>query len=214
MTENQNETQTIISNKTLVLGIWTKPKQTFEYILKQNPNKFVILLIVLGGIVSAIDRASTKGMGDKMSTASVLLFALIGGALFGWITYYLYAFFMSFTGKWIKGKAEAPQFRTVIAWSLIPSVASLILLIPELLVFGDDLFKSELSSNELWYVLLYSFFGLVELVLGIWTLIILVKGVSIIQDFGIGKSILNVLFPGILLLGLVALIAIPIILLN
>ena len=145
-------------------------------------------------------------MGDKMATSSVLIFATIGGALFGWLSYYIYAYFISFTGTWIKGKATPKEFRIILAWASIPSIAGLILLIPELFIFGDDLFRSELSSSDLLYTISYKIFAMIDIVLGIWTLIILIKGTALIQGFGIGKAILNIFLPLLLLIVLILII--------
>jgi len=199
------ENKTVNESK-LIFEIWIKPTQTLKYILNSCPEKYVTLFIVLGGVSKAISKASEKNAGDNMSTMLVLTYAIIGGALFGWISYYIYAFFLSITGKWINGKAEPNQFRTVLAWASVPTLSSLILLMPELLIFGDDLFRSELSNSDLLYQILYSTFVLIELVLGIWTLVISVKGISIIQEFGIGKSILNLFLPALLLMGAVLII--------
>jgi hypothetical protein len=203
-----------VNESKLIYEIWIKPTQTLKYILNTCPEKYVTLFIVLGGITEAINKASNKNNGDNMSTMAVLSFAIIGGALFGWISYYLYAFFLSITGKWLNGRAEPQQFRTVLAWASVPTISSLLLLIPELLIFGDDLFRSELSNSELSYTLLYGIFSLIEMVLGIWTIIITVKGISIIQEFGIGKSILNLFLPALLLIGVVVVFALIVYALN
>lgn len=184
-----------VNPKELFLSIWTKPTITLKYILEKCPKQYVLVLLVLGGIVRSISRASERGMGDTMSTASVLLISVLVGGLIGWISYYIYAWALSFTGNWIKGAAEPETFRTVIAWSLVPSIATLILLIPELIIFGDDLFKSELSDVSMVKGIGLVAFGIFELALSIWSLVILVIGTKIIQGFGTGKAILNVFLP-------------------
>jgi hypothetical protein len=189
-----------INDDNLLLKIWLKPKDTLTHILKNYPDKYVTILLVLGGVVRAIDRASNKSMGDNMSTVAVLGVAIIFGGLFGWMTYYIYAWAMSVTGQWIKGESNSSQFRTIIAWALIPSICSLVLLGPELIVFGDDLFKSEPVNDSSLDGISWIIFGVIELTLGIWTMIILVKGISLIQNFSIGKSILNMILPGLLIL--------------
>ena len=186
-----------IKDDNIFTKIWTKPKDTLKYILKNYPEKYVTILLVLGGIVNAIDRASNKDMGDNMSIASVLGIAIIFGGLFGWISYYIYAWGMSVTGEWLNGKSKPSEFRTVIAWSLIPSICSLFLLIPELIIFDDDLFKSVPLNESFFNGMSWIVFGLIEITLGIWSLVILVNGISLIQNFGTGKSILNMFLPGL-----------------
>ena len=197
--EESENVSSDINHDNLLTKIWLKPTDTLKYILKNCPEKYVTILLVLGGIVRAIDRASNKDMGDNMSTAAVLGFAIILGGLFGWVTYYIYAWGMSVTGEWLSGKSEPSKFRTIIAWALIPSICSLILLVPEVIIFGDDLFKSEPINESLFNTISWIVFGLIEIGLAIWSTVILVKGISLIQNFGIGKSILNMILPGLVI---------------
>lgn len=207
MSENQttpenkvNTTENEISDENLLYTIWFKPTLTLEYILKFCPDKFVIPLLVLGGISRAFDQASTKNFGDSQSLLSIILLAIIGGGLFGWISYCFYIWLLEVSGKWLQGKGSFSELKTITAWSLVPSIFSLLFLIPEIILFGIDLFRSEMSNTfgikeSLLYIL-----GLLEFACGIWTLVIFIKGVSIVQDFSIGKSILNAILPLFMLL--------------
>lgn len=189
-----------ITEGRLLETIWYRPSDTLRFILQNCPQKYVTALLVLGGISRAVGRASDKGYGDTMELWAVLTLAFVLGGLFGWIGYYMYAWGMRVTGNWLDGKATTEQFRTVLAWSLVPAIGSLVLLIPELFVIGEELFKSEpdVYSNAIAYS--YILFGLLEITLGIWSIVILVKGIAIIQKFSVWKALLNAFLPGIILL--------------
>lgn len=189
-----------IHEKSLIDTIWFRPSETLKFILERCPNKYVSILLVLGGISRGIARASNKNMGDNMETWLVLTISIIAGGLFGWMSYYIYAWALSATGKWINGKAGTDKFKTIIAWSLIPSIVALLLLIPELIIFGDGLFQSYTSNNSNAIIISYFIFGILELILGVWSLVILVKGIALIQNFSIGKSILNLIIPILIIL--------------
>ncbi|AIZ63160.1 hypothetical protein PK28_04680 [Hymenobacter sp. DG25B] len=188
--------------------IWFKPKHTLQYILQYSPEKYVPVLLCLGGIDRAIDRASLKDMGDKMSTPSVLFSAILAGGLFGWLSYYLYAWLLSVTGKWLNGQATLSVLKTVLAWSLLPAIFSLVLVVPALAIFGDDVFKSQLVHQSISYQIMWVFYGLCEVVLGIWTLVILVQGISLVQGFTMGRSILNLVLPALVILAPFVLLAV------
>jgi hypothetical protein len=189
-----------INEGNLLFKIWVQPTASLSYILTYNPKKYYIILLVLTGITNTIDRASTKNAGDNMSTFYVLLTSIIGGGLLGWMTVYIYAWGMSGTGKWLKGSANPEEFRIVTIWSCIPSISSLFLLIPQIFIYGDELFKSSpIVEYDFMIYLWYMFLG-VEMILGLWTIIIMVKGIALIQNFSIGKAILNLFLPGLVLL--------------
>jgi hypothetical protein len=48
------------------LSIWTKPRATVRYLVKNDPDRHVPLLAVLGGIANALGRASQRSLGDQM----------------------------------------------------------------------------------------------------------------------------------------------------
>lgn len=189
-----------LSEKKLLFTIWLKPKQTFTYILKYCPDKFVILFFVLGGIGRAIDRAVNRNMGDELSLGVILAIAIIGGALFGWISYYFYAWLLKVSGKWLKGEASTNKYRTVLAWSIVPQVLSLLLVVPQILLFGNGFFSSEFEEPSLALGISLLIFGLIDIALGIWSLVILVNGIMVIQNFGAGKAFLNAILPVFMIL--------------
>jgi hypothetical protein len=91
----QSEDFNNIVEENHLLTIWTRPKQTLEYILTYCPDKYVTGLLILGGIARAISRASLKSTGDDMSTVAVLGLCVFMGAAFGWVGFYVYAFFLA-----------------------------------------------------------------------------------------------------------------------
>ena len=189
-----------ITEKNLVSQIWLRPTETLNFIIKICPQKYVTLLIVLGGLVNSLDKAFTRSSNADKTLIEVLPIAIVLGLLLGWITYYMYAFVLSIAGEWIGGKSQPKEFRTIIGWALIPLISTLILLIPQVLIFGDDLLLEDYDNESVLLTMTYLGFLILEFVLGIWSLIIFVKGIMIIQGFGLGKSILNMILPGLMIL--------------
>jgi len=179
----------------LFYTILFQPTKTFNYIIENKLYSTTTVLLVLGGIVRSIDNAIEENVGDENSLVFILLSRVFLGALLGWIGYYIYAAVLSFTGEWLGGKANGEKFRTAIGWALIPSIAGLLLLIPGVLIFGKDIFSSSLSNDTLVYETFYYNFMAIYFLLQIWSLIIFIKGVKVIQGFGTFKAIANVLLP-------------------
>jgi len=190
----------IITEKNLISQIWLRPTDTLNFIINNCPEKYVTILIVLGGLINSLDKAFTKSSNADKTLIEVLPIAIIIGLLFGWITYYIYAYALSIAGEWMGGKSQPKDFRTIIGWALIPLISTLILLIPQILIFGDDLLLEDYDNESAIMTMTYLGFILLELILGIWSLIIFIKGVMIIQGFGLGKSIVNMIMPGLLIL--------------
>jgi hypothetical protein len=186
-----------VSEKKLFIKIWTSPREVFKFINTYKYEKHVTVLLVLGGVSRAFDRASLKNMGDDFSILGVIAYCVILGALFGWISYYIYSALVSWTGKWLKGKGDSNSLLRVFAYGLIPAIISLLFLIPQIVIYENEIFKSDgdiFSKGIIANIIVYSAMFL-ELVLGIWSFVLCIIGVSEVQKFSIGKSILNLILP-------------------
>ncbi|RBN51528.1 Yip1 family protein [Flavobacterium psychrolimnae] len=192
--------RTQISEKDIFIKLLTSPREAFKFINDYKYEKHLYILLFLAGMDRTFDRASTKNMGDNYSIWTIIAICVIFGGFFGWITYYIYSALISWTGSWMNGKGNTQSVLRVFAYAFFPSIFILILLIPQIAIYGNELFKSDndlysLASMEsiVLYVILF-----VEFALGIWSLILCVIGISEVQKLSIGKSILNLLLPAIL----------------
>jgi hypothetical protein len=192
--------RTQISEKDIFIKLLTSPREAFKFINDYKYEKHLYILLFFAGMVRTFDRASTKNMGDNYSIWTIIAICVIFGGFFGWITYYIYSALISWTGSWMNGKGNTQSVLRVFAYAFFPSIFILILLIPQIAIYGNELFKSDndlysLASMEsiVLYVILF-----VEFALGIWSLILCVIGISEVQKLSIGKSILNLLLPAIL----------------
>ena len=110
---------------------------------------------------------------------------------------------LSWTGGWLKGRAQSDSFVTVVAWSAVPSICSVFLIIPRLLIFGEDPFYFDIQVQGLFKVIAFALMAVIGIGLSIWTLVILIQGIAIVQQFNLKKAAVNALLP-------VLVIAIPI----
>lgn len=196
------EKQTILTDKDIFTKIWTSPREVLRFINDNHYDKYVTILLILSGISRSFDRAAMKGMGDKMSLWSIIILSIVLGGIFGWITYYIYAALLSWTGKWLKGKGNTNSILRMLSYAMFPSVIALIFLIPQISIYGNEVFKSEgdtMSGGILSNILFYTSL-ILEFALGIWTIILCIIGTSEVQKISIGKSILNLLLPAIVIM--------------
>ncbi len=186
-----------LTDKEIFSKIWFSPREVFKYILYRNYDKYVTALLILAGVSRAFDKAADKGMGDTMSLWGIIGLCVFVGGVVGWFISGIYAGLINWTGKWLKGQGTAKSILSVMAYAYLPSILSLILLVPELSIYGVEMYKTDgdiisagTSSNILFYGAL-----IIEAILGIWTIVLLIIGVAEAQKFSIGKSIVNLLLP-------------------
>lgn len=191
-----------ISEEDIFTKIWTSPREVFKFINSYKYNKYATLLLILAGISRTFDRASMNNMGDNFSIWGIVAFCIVIGTIFGWITYYLYAALISWTGKWINGKGNTDSILRILSYALIPSILSMFFLLTQMIVYGVEMYKSDgdiTSGGTLANIIFYSAM-ILESILNIWSLILCVIGISEVQKLSIGKSILNLILPAVVII--------------
>lgn len=199
--KNNNENLNF-TDKDIFRKIWTSPRKVFKYINEKHYDKYVTMLLILSGISNAFDRASMKNMGDTMSLESIIGLSIVIGGLLGWISFYFYAALISWTGEWLNGKSNTTAILRIISYAMIPSIIALVFLIPQIAIYGVEIFKEDgdiTSSGLISNIFVYGSVFL-EVILGIYTLIFCVIGISEVQKLSIGKAILNMILPVIVIL--------------
>lgn len=196
-----------LTEKEIFTEIWLEPRKVLRFINDHKYDKYVYILLIIAGISRAFDRAVSNHTGDKISLIGIVLLCVIMGGLLGWISYYIYAALISWTGKWVEGKGDTTSILRIIAYAMIPAIFSLALLVPQLAIYGNELFKSDGDIISGGLIANFIFYGsmLMEAVLGIYTIIFMVVGISEVQKFSNGKALLNLFMP-------ILVIAIPIVL--
>ncbi len=197
-----------MNDREIFTRIWTEPGRVFAFINANHYDKYLYVLLFFAGIARGFSRASMNNMGDEWSIGIILAIVILTGGLFGWISFYIYAALLSWTGKWLKGEGDTNSILRMLAYAMIPSIVAMLFLIPQIGYYGNEIFKSDpdlTGAGLLPNILVYTAFFL-ELVLGIWTILLGVIGISVVQNLSIAKSVLNLLLP-------VLLFAVPIVLL-
>ncbi|MBI3259430.1 MAG: YIP1 family protein [Ignavibacteriae bacterium] len=186
--------------------IWTEPTETFKRLVAAQSGGWVQdwikILFVLGGIARGIDGMEYVYTYNKpFLILGPLVFAIVRGGLFGWIFFYVLSGLLCWTGnKILKGNANEDDYKIIVAWSLVPGIASMAFGV--LLLLGEIIQNSESTPEFISDIstALYLFCSGIEIILAIWSVALLVIGIRVIQPFGTGKAILNTFLPGILVL--------------
>lgn len=204
-----SEASSLPDGSNLFRTIWTHPRLTVREIVLTNPALHVTSLACLAGIGQALDRASMRSSGDSTPLITILGVACVIGPLAGLFNLWIGSHLLKLTGNWIGGIASREHLKTAIAWGSVPAIATLPLWIPQLLLFGSEMFTSATPTLDAQPMLLIPFLlmSLVELVFGIWSLVLMCNTIAEVQGFrsawrGLGNAILAfaVIFLPILLL--------------
>jgi Yip1 domain len=180
--------------------IWTAPRATVRRIAAVNPRLHVLLLTCLAGIGESLDRASMRNLGDQASLPTILAIACVGGPLGGLFGLWLISHLIRLTGRWTGGRGDRDRIKTAMAWASVPSVFSLVLWIPKILLFGSDMFTAQTPRIDSQPQLVMMFYGLaaLDVVLGLWSFVLLCNTVAEVQGYrSAWRGFLNLLLAGL-----------------
>lgn len=197
-----------LTDKELFTKLYQAPKDFFAYVVQHKYDKYFYLLMILFGIYSSFSRATTQNYGDKYSLMGVIFLAVVVGGLLGWISLYFYAGFVSLTGSLFGGKAYTKDIVIIFSYAFIPNAIALLLVIIQIIIYGNEMFKSngDFLSGSIGGIVLYWGTVVLELVLNGMSIILAVIGLAEIQKFSILKAFLNLFFPIFIIVFLIALI--------
>lgn len=190
-------------------GMWIRPRETIRAIIQTNPGYLYPLLCFIYGFPMMLQLAQNFSLGDRYSAPAILAGALILAIVLGAVMINIGAALISWTGKWIGGTGSFQQIRAAVAWSNMPSVVYIATWLMSVAVFGGRIFKKEFAEmtfvgHELSIIFLTA---VIQLVVAVWTLIILLKAVGEVQGFSAWKALLNVLIPVVVVFGGVSILA-------
>jgi len=182
--------------------IWTRPRATIRSIVAADPALHVNLLASLGGIGQVLDRASMRNAGDALPMWGILAVACVVGPLVGLVGLWISSHLIRFSGVWLGGAGLREQIKAAVAWSSVPTVFALALWIPQILLLGSEMFTTETPRLEaqpwLWFLIVA--IALTELVLGVWSFVLLCKTVAEVQGYrSAWRGLGNLVLAGMLL---------------
>jgi len=185
------------------ISMWTKPRATMQQIVETNPRQMVLLLMAIVGISEILNKAVMKSMGDIYSLSSIFLAAFLLGPIIGLIGLYWGGALLTMTGRWLGGQASPVNVRSAIAWSSIPSIWILLLWMPEMALFGGEMFTLETpvidASQGLTVALIVV--GVFEAIILVWASVVFMHCLAQVQNFSawraFASSIIAFLFMAI-----------------
>ena len=182
--------------------IWVRPRQTMDWIIDNYSSlSTTMFLIYLGGVYFGIGQAELKDYGDKMSVGTIITMIIFVSGFGGLLTYNIWIWAIDFCASWYGGKGNFGKTQIAFAWAMLPMAAGLILTLIGYVLFEEELFTSEtpnIDGSDFLTISLW-IYGILELVLGVWHIVLLVVTVSQVQNFSIVKSIASIV-TGLLIL--------------
>lgn len=195
------------------LTIWFQPRATIRGIFDEAPGLYVHWLVCVLGIGHALDRASERNAGELLSLSQIIAMACVGGPLGGYISMIFFSYLTKWTGAWLGGQGDVERIKTAYAWSSVPSICALFFWIPQIYLFGMEIFTERtptiFSSPVFW-----SLFA-VELLLKGWSLVLFSQTVAEAQGYrSAWRGFFNIILPGVVIVVPLMMVVVVVLLFN
>jgi hypothetical protein len=177
--------------------IWTEPRATIRGIINSDPTRYVILLAAIGPAMNALAGQWSKAIANNANlsvlwplwvAASVAIQAALG-VLF----LYIFGAVFKCSGALLGGVASRLEVRAALAWSQVPGIAAVIILLIAVLS-GIPIPQRTPGTmphiDPAFYKIL-----VVEAVLGIWGFVISLKCMGEVHRFSAWRALGTVLIP-------------------
>lgn len=171
-------------------------------IVSTQPGHKVLLLAALGGFSQALTYCSSLGLGESMGIGGIIVTSILSGPLAGLFNLFVFGWLLQKALERMDGIGNSLETRTAVAWSWAPIVATLPLWGVKYILFREELFLVEkpfLESQPL-LQFFHGIFQLVDLALVIWTIVILVRGLSAVHQVSAPRTLAAVVLINVLLM--------------
>jgi len=133
------------------LAIFQRPSLVFEGLrddsdeAAESRQEPILAIIFLAGIAGILSTSLAGQLMDDTAfdNLNVVVWAFIGGGIYGALVYFVGGLFVFALGRGIGANCSFRQARHVVGLASVPLVVSLVLVWPvRLVIYGDDVFRS------------------------------------------------------------------------
>lgn len=187
-------------NKSPWLSIWTEPRATIARITAENPNRSLWWLAFIYGFSSMMNLCQSMALGSSLRTFAILVLAIVIAPFYGYISFSIWSWFVSWVGKLFKGQGEFKAIRAAYAWSCVPITLNIPLWLLMVLIFGHQLFLNLPNAHQLSTPLVFVLFVIliIKVILAIWSLVIYINALAEVQKYSVLRAIFNVIAAAII----------------
>lgn len=189
-----------MSEKSVWLSIWVRPRETIRRIVDQNPKRNLWLLAGIYGFSSLLNSFQSLSFGSWMGIVPIFILALVFAPIWGYIVFAIWAYIVAFTGRWLKGLGDFQAVRAAYAWSCVPLLIGDVFWIGMMVFLGSSIFMNppaeQVQPSGPAMFLLSLLLG--KMVLSVWSLVIYFNALAEVQQFSVWRAIANVILAGII----------------
>jgi hypothetical protein len=177
------------------MAIWLRPRETIRAIVNFNPKFRFILLAAIYGLPMTFNLAQNYSLAHSLPLWAIIVGGLVLCSFLGALAITIGSALLTWTGRWIGGKANFEKVRCAVAWSSgVPSIFVILTWATLMAVFGSQAFSREFAETTFvgYQAGVVFLVFLIESIIWVWSLVILFKAIGEVQEFSAWKALLSV----------------------
>ncbi|MFM2476154.1 YIP1 family protein [Celerinatantimonas sp. MCCC 1A17872] len=178
-------------------SMWTKPRATIAQVVATDPKRSVLTIVSLAAIFPVIIMilvSSTVFFAFfpqiHFNLTGVLLAGAIVGAICGILGLYFSGWLLATVCSWFDSRATQTEMRAAIAWSTIPNLWTIPLLLIQIYILASGFvdFGNGDGSHLGSYMGFLTLLNIIKFIIGIWGTVLLCKSVGEVTGFSAWKA--------------------------
>ncbi|MER1999686.1 MAG: YIP1 family protein [Lysinibacillus sp.] len=190
-----------------LLTVWTKIRQTSRQMIDSKTIAIALFFYALGGVGSILTGLLDSDLYEIFSVQVILLFSFIVGPIIVIFLQFIVAGVVLLFGKILKGSGTFMGIYKVLSLGYIPYIVLIPFYVVWLLIDPKGLMMTDVEPNTAISIITV----ILSLIMGIYSIVIFVIGVSEAHRFSIWKSIFTLVIPALIIVLLLFVIIIVII---
>jgi signal peptidase I len=169
-------------------SVWFKPGDTIERVLATQPKRHLLLLAALGAASQIVSNLIEKGLATALLDWRFLAGMVVVAGVFGIVSLYVNALFLSWVGRIFGGRGSPAQMRAVFAWGMAPACLALVIYLVTLT--GLRLFAGDAANNSASAAVVTGL-AVIDLIMAAWIIIATLAMLKRVQAFGWWRATFN-----------------------
>ncbi|ARF16946.1 Yip1 family protein [Sporosarcina ureae] len=180
-----------------LISVWTQPKQTIRYVLEYKTWNYSFFILFLTSVSVGLTSFAETDILPDLSLPLIILLSILSSFIGTIISLFISSALYTWVGKWLGGTGN---FKDMVQMSPIASIPMIWMMPINLLlviIFGKNLFVDMMNNADaavfgtLSIVLLLT--NLLTLALGIFSTVILSKGIGIVHHLSSWRGLGTIL---------------------
>lgn len=105
-----------------LLSIWFRPRATIRRIIRENPDRYMLLLMSLIGVAQRLNNFPKREGEEQLPPCVKIGMAFLTGPFVGMFGFWLSSHLMQFADEWMGVRSDRMEIKSALVWGGVPLI--------------------------------------------------------------------------------------------